>query len=60
MGGGRVIEILKSLMGALGKFYHMTQPSIFPEEILVTTSTEIKNFDTLSTTAEAAGTSKPK
>ena len=26
MGGGRVIEILKSLMGASGKFYHMTQP----------------------------------
>ena len=46
-------------MGALGKFYHMTQPSIFPEEILVTTSTEIKNFDTLST-ADGAGTSKPK
>lgn len=58
-GGGRVIEILRSLMGASGKFYHMTQPRIFPEEILVTTSTEIKNFDTLST-AEAAGTSKPK
>ena len=32
-GGGRVIEILKSLMGASGKFYHMTQPRIFPKEI---------------------------
>ena len=54
-GGGRVIEILKSLMGASSKFYHMTQSSISPKE---TTSTEIKKIDSLSTT-EAAGTSKP-
>ena len=40
-GGVRVIEILKSLMGASGKFYHMTQSSISPKE---TTSTEIKKI----------------